>query len=488
MATGDQNDMVARLRAALPSQWFPTTAAGAPSATPVLDGLLHGLAAAWAWLYGLIAYANLQARISTATDVWLDLISLDFFGHRFPRRAGEPDISFATRIKQEVIRPRATRAALTQALVDLTGHAPAIFEPANASDTGGYGSLGMTRGTGLGFGPSEVLDARGTVGTYFDNTLTLQTAQPYVPRYDYSSGSMVLLNEPASLNGIRNPRAEGATPGTPGTMPTFWTSSANNGLSLQVVGSGYANGLPYLDIRFFGTATAAAACSIVPEGVGVIPASPGQVWTTSAFMLLVGGTLQNVASPHWTVEEWSGTPTLLGSQQLPQIIPTSGMLAQQRLSGMHTVSNAATAYVRSYFRFSVAAGSSIDVTLRFAAPQLEQQPAATSVILPVIGLPGQTARAADNLASVGGGGGFGSLALPFQCFVTAYRASGGGIASVGGFYLGSGWGGGGYGSGALQFGALDMSVGQITDTAILGAITATLPEATIAWTALTNHS
>jgi len=79
-------------------------------------------------------------------------------------------------------------------------------------------------------------------------------------------------------------------------------------------------------------------------------------------------------------------------------------------------------------------------------------------------------------------GGWGSLSLPFQCFVTAYRPHGTGISSV------SGWGdvSGGYGIGATEYASLAMVTGQVTDMDINVAIADTLPVAAIAWTRITN--
>ena len=73
--TGDQQDMMARLRTVLPTRWFPDSA-------PVLDGLLSGLASGWSWAYQQLQYVKAQTRIATATDVWLDIIANDYFGSR----------------------------------------------------------------------------------------------------------------------------------------------------------------------------------------------------------------------------------------------------------------------------------------------------------------------------------------------------------------------------------------------------------------------
>lgn len=141
---GDPTDMLSRLRAALPARWFPDVA-------PLLDGLLSGLAQAGAATYGLVQYAHTQARIATATNLWLDLVAADFFGIRLQRRAGEADGPFRVRIQRELLRPRATRPALVAQLHDLTGRAPWIFEPSRPADTGvwgGWAGYGVAGGWG----------------------------------------------------------------------------------------------------------------------------------------------------------------------------------------------------------------------------------------------------------------------------------------------------------------------------------------------------
>ena len=138
--TGDANDMLARIKAVLPLHWFPDV-------TPVLDGVLSGFAAAWAWLYSMLGYAKLQTRIATATDSFLDVIALDFFGDRLARRADESDDTFRVRIQAELLRERGTRPALVAVLTELTGRAPVIFEPTRPADTGAWNEA-----EGLGWG------------------------------------------------------------------------------------------------------------------------------------------------------------------------------------------------------------------------------------------------------------------------------------------------------------------------------------------------
>lgn len=158
MAIGDANDFVGRLKAVLPPRWFPD-APGSPTstATPVLTALLQGPAYVGAALFALIAYYRLQTRIKTATDGYLDMIAFDYFGVRFPRKAAESDTQFRRRIVLELLRPRATRPAMSQVLVDLTGRAPIIFEPARPADTGGWNqSSGLAYGSAGGWGSLQL--------------------------------------------------------------------------------------------------------------------------------------------------------------------------------------------------------------------------------------------------------------------------------------------------------------------------------------------
>lgn len=142
--TGDQDDMGRRIRAVLPTRWFP-------DASPVLDGLVFGLAWSWAWLYGLLTYVRSQTRLATASGVWLDMIAADYFGDAVARRAGEADDALRTRVSVELNRERGTRSAVASVLQDLTGHAPTIFEPSRATDTGGWGGAGAAA-MGLAYG------------------------------------------------------------------------------------------------------------------------------------------------------------------------------------------------------------------------------------------------------------------------------------------------------------------------------------------------
>jgi hypothetical protein len=129
---GTQDDIVSRLKAVLPVRWFG-------DGTPILDGLLGGLAAGWSWVYGLLTFVIAQNRIASATGLWIDLIAHDYFGSRLTRRGGESDASLRLRVQREINRERGTRGAIIAVLEDLTGRVPVIFEPARPADTGAWG-------------------------------------------------------------------------------------------------------------------------------------------------------------------------------------------------------------------------------------------------------------------------------------------------------------------------------------------------------------
>ncbi len=144
MATGDQSDILQRLKAVLP-RWFGDS-------TAILDALLQGLAWAGSFVYSLWAYAKLQTRIKTATDGWLDMIAADFFGTSLMRATNQSDASFRARIIINLFRERATRGGIIKVLQDLTGRTPTVFEPLRPMDTGAYAATNSGYGVAGGYG------------------------------------------------------------------------------------------------------------------------------------------------------------------------------------------------------------------------------------------------------------------------------------------------------------------------------------------------
>ena len=140
MATGDQTNNLIRLKATLPAGWFKSNGDGSGvSPTPLLDAVLSGFAALGAWAYSLLQYVKMQTRIATATDGWLDIVSLDLFGGILPRLAGETDSAFRARIKANLFLPANTRAAVLEAVEAVTGFPARVIEPWQPNDTFRWG-------------------------------------------------------------------------------------------------------------------------------------------------------------------------------------------------------------------------------------------------------------------------------------------------------------------------------------------------------------
>lgn len=131
MAMGDQNDMLARLKAVLP-RWFG-------AASTVLDGAMSGMAYVGSFIYALYAYLVLQTRIRTASDGNLDMVAADFFGPTIMRSQGQTDGSFRAVVIANLFRERGTRAGMTKMLLDVTGRAATCVEPGNPGQVGGWG-------------------------------------------------------------------------------------------------------------------------------------------------------------------------------------------------------------------------------------------------------------------------------------------------------------------------------------------------------------
>ncbi len=232
--SGTTADMATRLRATLPTGWFPTSPPlPASSATPVLDGLLAGLGSAWSFCFGLLQMVVGQTRVGTATGSFLDMMSSDFFDAALPRRSGESDSGFRARILTGLISERGTRENVVQAVTGLTSAMPFICEPRRGADCGGYAGIGQgSLGGGLGYGvfglrygsrrlsfqylldvPAYASFAPGRIcrrqssATFIDQSGVMQSAAAFVMRPLFENGACVgPLLEPRSFNLIKDSR------------------------------------------------------------------------------------------------------------------------------------------------------------------------------------------------------------------------------------------------------------------------------------------
>jgi hypothetical protein len=253
------------------------------------------------------------------------------------------------------------------------GSGAAIVRPTFSRDFAGEKTLNN------GTGPS-ITFTRASDATYFDADGVLQTAGSNVPRFDHdpaTGASRGLLIEEARTNSIRNSQAGGAATGTPGTAPTNWLLPGSvDGLTQEIVGTGTENGLAYIDIKYSGTPTASLPRFIAFEQNTQVVAAPSQIWTASVYCKLSAGALTNVSNVRVQNFYYDAANVFVDFTQAAEITLTS---SPQQFAHSGTVP-AGAARVRPHLTFSYTNGNPIDITLRIAAPQLEQGAFPTSYI------------------------------------------------------------------------------------------------------------
>lgn len=224
---------------------------------------------------------------------------------------------------------------------------------------------------------------RASSATYFDSSGNLQTAGVDVPRWHVTPGGLIApgrLYEPTSTNSLRNNSMQNAVAGSPGTAPDNWiaTGSVNN-LTQTIVGTGTVNNIDYIDVRVAGTPNTGGTWFISFEGNQQIAALLNQVWSASAYIQLVGGSLTNLTNIGLAISERDAAGAFLAFG-LTTTTLTATALNQQYYYQVRTLANASTAFVRPGFQFDYTNAQAIDITFRIGMPQIEQSVFPTSVI------------------------------------------------------------------------------------------------------------
>lgn len=236
---------------------------------------------------------------------------------------------------------------------------------------------------------SDTLAARGFTFTRSGATATrvnssgvLETVAANTLRIDHDPTTLACLGglfEEASTNAIRNSTMVGVAAGSPGTLPTNWTSLGRAGITQSIVATGTLNGIQYVDVKFSGTASSAGDLRISFDADAFVAAAPSQSWTLSAYYALVSGNAPTGRAFHSTIKFRNSGGAEIVAMLSPNI--ASGLTsALQRFIFSAAASPALTAYVHPYFGCTVQIGDVVDFTLRIGAPQLEQKAFATSYI------------------------------------------------------------------------------------------------------------
>lgn len=237
--------------------------------------------------------------------------------------------------------------------------------------------------------------SRASQAWWFDGTGRLRRALPGELRRPPSGRpSDPALVEPARVNLVRNPRAEGAAVGSPGTPPTFWAFGGGGGASVQIVGLGTDRDVPYVDFRITSTAGAGRFVVVQFEASTSVPATPGETLTASHYIALREVVSGGIALHQAALAEFTAGGTYLGESRSNAALPSAELA---RAVHVATVANATAARVQSTFVCEMSTVAS-DLTIRLALPQLERGSSVTSPILPEVGVPLASSRAADELS------------------------------------------------------------------------------------------
>jgi hypothetical protein len=258
------------------------------------------------------------------------------------------------------------------------GSGAAIARPTFSRDFAGERTLNNGTGPAITF-------TRASNATYFDASGVLQTASNDTPRFDHdpaTGASRGLLIEEARTNSIRNSQAGGATVGvigSGGVMPTHWFVGTASGITREVIGTGTANGFAYVDVKLSGTNSSGSAVgfNIGYDGTTQVNAAAAQTWTSSVYVALTAGDLTGISTIRLSTIEYKADGTFLVSGNGSALSIAASM---SRFAHTRTLTDALTERVWTGILVTVAGSATIDLTLRIAAPQLEQGAFATSYI------------------------------------------------------------------------------------------------------------
>lgn len=179
--------------------------------------------------------------------------------------------------------------------------------------------------------------------------------------YDFVSGRPLgILLERGTTNKFDNNTFSGGTVGTT-ALPTTLAVETSVGLVTTLVGKGTENGFSYIDLNIAGTSS--GVYYQIRYGFGSA-SSIGQKWTAQARVRMVAGTTAGVNGVSVVAREVGGS---YGGEVSPYFNLNSNPAEMQYATYTLTGNYAAQWILRA----GLVNGSSINITLRIYAPQLE---------------------------------------------------------------------------------------------------------------------
>lgn len=225
----------------------------------------------------------------------------------------------------------------------------------------------------LGLQVTDWISTTNSARTTFAGITQDGTTDGNISRLDYSYGSdPALLLEPQRTNTIFNSTMMSASVAG-NILPSRWVFTSN-GITSSVVGLGYENNLPYIDLRTFGTASSTFTQYILGNDADT-PTTSGSRQTFSTWVKVISSSLPPT-STQLLVNEISSSNAYIRSNTL-NIDPTSTL---QRFIFTSSISAPTTSFATPCVFFGTTNGQRYDFTTRIAAPQLESGSFATTWI------------------------------------------------------------------------------------------------------------
>jgi len=197
----------------------------------------------------------------------------------------------------------------------------------------------------------------------------------------------------ATTNLIRNPRGEGLTTGvigSGGAYPTNWSASSGaSSFTITVVGSGVADGIPYIDLRLQ-SASASTSVAFRSETSSGAAVAASTAYTGSVWASYVAGSVANVTAAYAQVETFGGAGST-GGGSTP---PSAG--AMQRLSVVPATTPVGATFARTNLVLSFTPGAAVDITIRYGGFQLVQKSFLVPPLWPPSGIGAATYNADNN--------------------------------------------------------------------------------------------
>jgi hypothetical protein len=225
--------------------------------------------------------------------------------------------------------------------------------------------------------------SRASAATRWNAAGILEMVSAGVPRIDYhpiTGKCLGLLVEGSKTNMVLRSTTTGAVLGllgSGGSLPTGWTATpkTTSGMDTEVVSIGTENGLPYVDMRFFGTPTAAYQ-GLVFGNVSGYAANTDHAG--SVYVKLLAGSAGGAGSLQLQARyNISGSSVNITTSFTPTNL--SGDLRNQRLVTNGSTDSAATGSGQLLLVFNLVNGTAYDFTVRVAAPQLETGPVSSVI-------------------------------------------------------------------------------------------------------------